>query len=296
MITLNTSRILVPYDFSTTSDRALKHAALLAKRNGGELLLLYVRRNSALVGLGRSQAELRLLAEESHGYKKMMEGTAKNIRDEFGIPVRVLVGLGNRISGILKACDKNNAGLIVMGTNGSDSVSNIFSGSNSQKVVSRSHIPVITVRVDSQKQGYQHILVPVDLSEHTRQKIVVAIQMAKLFSAKLHLLGLVESNVKNSADKLKAIIKQIEKRLKDEEVEYTSETIQTNDSANRTLLAARRNHADMIVTMTDEGKTSSFFKNHSFDNELVEESRIPVLSVPPQIDEDNIKPSMGGLW
>lgn len=297
MIKLNTSRILVPFDFSLTSKKALKHAATLAQLYNGELQLLYVQKPKSLLSMGYSTSELRQLAAESGNYKKLMENTAKEIRDEFGIPVKVLVGIGRRVSGIISACEKNQAGLIVMGTEGSESVSNLFSGSNSQKVVSRSEIPVITVRSESKRDGYPNILVPVDLSEHTRQKMIVAIQLAKAFRSKIHLLGLLRKADQSSENKLGAILKQIERRLKDEGIAYTSEVIKTENAASRTLSIAKRKKADMIITMTDQGPSSSILSTRSYDHELVEESGIPVLSVPPEIHEENIEPaSIGGLW
>jgi nucleotide-binding universal stress UspA family protein len=297
MIKLNTSRILVPFDFSLTSKKALKHAASLAQVTNGELQLLYVRKPKSVMNIGYSKAELRQLAEESQDYKKMMQSTANDIRKEYNIPVKVLVGIGRRISGILKTCEKNEVGLIVMGTEGSESVSNLFSGSNSHKVVSRSEIPVITVRSESHKEGYTHILVPVDLSDHTRQKMIVAIQFAKAFNSKIHLLAIFGKTDKSNESKLKVILRQIENRLKEEEIAYTSELLKTEKAAARTLSIAKRRKADMIITMTDQGPGPSLFNSRSYDHELVEESSIPVLSVPPEIHEENIQPaSIGGLW
>jgi nucleotide-binding universal stress UspA family protein len=297
MIKLNTSRILVPFDFSITSKRALKHAASLAKFNNGELQLLYMRKSNTLVNLGRSRFELRQLAEESGNYKKIMETTAEEIRQEYKIPVKVVVGVGRRISGILKTCEKNNVGLIVMGTEGSDSVSHLFSGSNSGKIVSRSEIPVITVRTESETEKYGNILVPVDLSEHTRQKMIIAIQLAKLFSSKIHLIGLLTKAEKDQEGKLRAILKQIEDRLKEERIAYTNELITTQNAASRTLTSARRKKADIIITMTDQQPGTSLLNSRSYDQKLVAESKIPVMSVPPEIHEENIEQiSIGGLW
>lgn len=297
MIKLNTTRILVPFDFSTTSQRALKHAASLAKLNKGEILLLYVRKPTSIVNIGLSISELRQMAAESENYKKKMEDAAEQIRLQYKIPVKVLVDIGRRISGILKTCEKNQVGLIVMGTDGSDSVSNLFGGSNSGKVVSRSEIPVITVRSDSPRDGYTNILVPVDLSEHTRQKMIVAIQLAKMFSSTIHLTGLLTKPDKDDEARLGAILNQIEKRLKEENLAYTSKIISTDDAVHRTISLAKRRKADVIITMTDQGPGASILNPRSYDHELVDESPIPVLSVPPEIHEENMAPtSIGGLW
>jgi nucleotide-binding universal stress UspA family protein len=129
-----------------------------------------------------------------------MERTAAEIREQYGISVKVLVTLGGRISEILQTAKRIGAGLIVMGTEGADSVSNLFSGSNSHLVVSKSEIPVLTIRNNYQNEGYKSILLPIDLSEHTRQKVNVAVQIAKMHSAKIHVLGLISNGQEEKFD------------------------------------------------------------------------------------------------
>lgn len=296
MIKLNTSRILVPFDFSLTAKRALKHAASLGKLNSGEVQLLYVRKPKTLITFGYSFSELRTIVKESQNYKKLMEITAQEIRDQFDIPVKVLVGIGGTIRGILKVCEKNNIGLIVMGTEGSESVSNLFGGSNSQLLVSKSPIPVITVRAESPRQGYSEILLPIDTSVHTRQKVMVAIRLAKSFLSRIHLLGL-QAAYSDEEPKLKAILKQIEKRLQEESIPYTTEIKKTDNAAASTIAVAKRKNADIIVCMTDQNAGSLPLLSKTYDHELIEESNIPVMSVPPEIHEENIESaSVNGLW
>lgn len=297
MIKLNTKRILIPHDFSGTSAKAIKHAALIAKYNQGELFLLYVKRNPSVLNILPSSSELREIAKDSENYKRLMETTAEEIRTKYGVPVKVLVGVGGKIHEIIKIAEKKDVGLIVMGTQGSESVSNLFSGSNSHKVVSKSQIPVLTVRKVSKKDGYSTILLPIDLSEHTRQKVNVAIQLAKIYSSKIHLLGLIGSNESDHQHKLQAILKQVEKRIKLDDVAVSQEIHQTKDAAKTTLLSAKQNNADIIITMTDQKAGSGNLLSPSYDHQLIDESGIPVLSIPPELHEENIAPiSIGGLW
>lgn len=296
MIHLNTTRILVPFDFSSTSKKALHHAAMLVQKSKGELQLLYIKKPKSLVPIGLSTSELREMATEADNYKKAMELTAEEIRQNYQIKVKALVNQGRTISGILSVAEKNQVGMIVMGTEGSDSVSNLFSGSNSYKVVSRSEIPVITVRSESKKKALAAILVPVDLSEHTRQKVVMAIQMAKAFQARIHVAGFLPKADKEAASKLNVIMHQIETRLKEERLEFSTSIEITDRPAARTIALARAKKSDLIITMTDQGPSGSLYSK-SYDQELVEESGVPVMSVPPELHEENIRPaSIGGLW
>ena len=297
MINLEINRILVPVDFSETSRKAINHAAPLAKLNNGELFLLYVRRKKNAFDFGFTTADLRDMVSESANYKRLMEETAREIRAKYSVPVKVLVAIGGRIPEIIKVAEKKKIGLIIMGTRGSDSDSNLFSGSNSYRVVSRSEIPVMTVRNTNKKPGYGTILLPIDSSEHSRQKVNLSLQMAKMYGSNIHLLGLLNKNEEHYAGKLKTIMRQVEKRVKADGIKVTSETIKTDEPVKKTLLSAKRNKADVIITMTDEHSGSSPFKSRYFDRELVDVSQVPVLSVPPEIHEENIEPgSLGGVW
>lgn len=296
MIKLNTNRILTPVDFSTTSTKALKYAASMAQLNKGELFLLYVRKKKSLMNMSYSTSDLREIAMESENYKKLIEDTAEGIRKKYLISVKIIIGLGSRISEIIKTAEKKQVGLIVMGTQGSDSASSLFSGSNSHRVVSKSLIPVMTVRNDNKKSRFANILLPIDLSEHTRQKVNVAIQVAKMHGAKIHLLGILSSIDESDKGKLESIMKQVKKRIEHDDIEVSSEFVKTNNFAGKTLSNARRSKADIIITMTDQDNGSGIL-TRTFDRELVDESEIPVLSIPPEIHEENIAPaSIGGLW
>lgn len=296
MTKLNTDRILVPVDFSETSKRALRHAAAVAVATGGELHLLYVRKKNKPMELATTLTDLRNVASESVPYRDVLEHTAREVRDANGIRVKTLVAVGNAITEIGKVVKKKNIGLVVMGTEGADSDSSLFFGSNSQRVVFRSQVPVMTVRKAARRVGYECILLPVDTSEHSRQKVNVAIQVARLFSSRIHLLGLLHPSQQDEAGKLEVIMRQVEKRITGERIAVSVEKLITTEPAKATLQSAATQKADVIIAMTDEKLNNSYFGTRAFDRELVDHAQVPVLSVPPLVDVDNIEQvSFGGL-
>lgn len=296
MTKLNTDRILVPVDFSETSKRALRHAAAVAVATGGELHLLYVRKKNKPMELATTLTDLRNVASESVPYRDVLEHTAREVRDANGIRVKTLVAVGNAITEIGKVVKKKNIGLVVMGTEGADSDSSLFFGSNSQRVVFRSQVPVMTVRKAARRVGYECILLPVDTSEHSRQKVNVAIQVARLFSSRIHLLGLLHPSQQDEAGKLEVIMRQVEKRITGERIAVSVEKLITTEPAKATLQSAAMQKADVIIAMTDEKLNNSYFGTRAFDRELVDHAQVPVLSVPPLVDVDNIQQvSFGGL-
>jgi nucleotide-binding universal stress UspA family protein len=296
MTSLNASRILVPFDFSTTSKKAIKHAVSLAKLNSGELYLFYAKPGSLLTNILPSVSWLKHVVRASEPHEKQLKEIAREIQQRYRVQTKVLIGEGNHVKEIIKSAERKHTGLIVMGTQGENSRSSLFYGSNSHRVVSKSAIPVLTVRAEATEDGYTNVLVPIDLSDYTRQKMLIAIQVAKQFSARIHLLGLLERNT-DKEGLLKLILKQIESRLKEDKIAFDSEILKTSQPVKKTIAAAKRKKADLIITMADEHSEGSELGSKKYDQQLIDTSEIPVLSIPPEGHDSNIQLAViGGMY
>jgi nucleotide-binding universal stress UspA family protein len=297
MITINSSKILIPVDFSPTSLYAVKHGAFLAKRNKGELLLLHVRKKKDIRNFGSAMEELRLMVEEKKAVLEKTRELAAEISHTYNITVTPLITSGNCPSEIVRTAEKHKAGLIVMGTRGSESTSSLFFGSNAFRVISKSEIPVITVRSESPKLGYSRILLPIDSSEHSRQKVVSALQIAKMYAATVHVLGILGESEGHYRYKMEVILRQIRKMVESRNLVFASNILHSDDPAQTTLSYARITGADLIITMTDQNTGYTRLISGSYDRQLVDESEIPVMSIQPEIHEENIGPvRIGGMW
>lgn len=146
-MTLAPRRILVPVDFSETSNAAVDYATFLAKTFGAriELLhvndpILFVSGEAVFVGADRVETAreygLRLASEELEKLSARLEKENVNVRTtiEEGVPWERIVAASGR------------ADLVVMGTHGRTGISRVFLGSVTDKVVQRSASPVLTVR------------------------------------------------------------------------------------------------------------------------------------------------------
>jgi len=114
-------RILVAYDFSEWSERALEYAKFVAKRYGGELHILHVSEPES------RSADLRVLEEI--------------VRAE-GINVSAHLAAGTPHKVILSFIEKINATTVFMGSRGLGGVKSLILGSTSESVVRRSPVPV----------------------------------------------------------------------------------------------------------------------------------------------------------
>ena len=138
-------RILVPVDFSEHAGFALEVAARLARKYGSEIIVLHM--------LGLSEAyltkdETQEFAE-AHYYMKLAKTRVDRFLDQpylKDVEVREMVQNYKIFSEINQVAAEQNIDLIVMGSHGTGGLSELFVGSNTEKVVRSSEIPVLVIK------------------------------------------------------------------------------------------------------------------------------------------------------
>src|SRR5438309_4961169 len=178
MITFHTYRVLIPVDFSETSLHAVKHGVSIAKLGKGDLVMLQVQKKIDYTDIILPAIGIESVSAVTNLLEDKLEELAEEIRKNDGLQVTTIVSSGNVTSEITNIAEEYKAGLIIMGTQGADSHNDLFLGSNSYKVLTKSLVPVMTVRREALKQGYPEILLPIDSSEHSRQKVKATLQLA----------------------------------------------------------------------------------------------------------------------
>ncbi len=143
------STILVAVDFSDSSDNAFQMALSMAKSYSARLIVLHII-NEPVDMRGFyvphiSFAELE--SEIKEGAEKMMESFCNDHLADFD-NYESLVVSGLPYEGIIDQAEKNSADLIVIGTHGRSGLDHVLFGSTAEKVVRKSHIPVLTVRLE----------------------------------------------------------------------------------------------------------------------------------------------------
>jgi nucleotide-binding universal stress UspA family protein len=142
-------RILVPTDFSASSDAALGSAKRLAARLGGSIRLLHVMEHSAV---GMSPASEMFIPEPP----EIRAERVANARVQ--LSRRILVDSRSRVkatsdvvfgpTGAMITAYAGDSGfdLIVMGTRGRTGLAHLLMGSVAESVIRTAHCPVLTVK------------------------------------------------------------------------------------------------------------------------------------------------------
>ncbi|MBI4838920.1 MAG: universal stress protein [Nitrospirae bacterium] len=135
--------ILVPFDGSAPSQKALNRACLLAKTDNAELQILYViPRYEEMVEFFKSSSIKNSLLLEA----QKIIGTAKGIASELGVSVKDEIQEGNAAEKIVETSNKLNNDLIVMGSYGYSGVNKALIGSTAERVITNASRPILVVR------------------------------------------------------------------------------------------------------------------------------------------------------
>jgi len=142
-------RILVPIDGSATSKRGLMEAIQLAKEQRAKLGCLYVVDEHIFIDAPSAYPYIPDLIESIRDAGKKILAESSEQVQQAGIPVESILrdSGGRRVSGtILDEAKSWPADLIVMGTHGRRGLSHLALGSDAERVVRESPVPVLLVR------------------------------------------------------------------------------------------------------------------------------------------------------
>lgn len=271
-------QILIPVDFSEQSLIALDQSYNLAKFYNAELSLLYVIAEGTVTH-GNSDDDGMLKAK--------LEELAATISKKRNIKANTIVEKGSVSDKILEISTKLKTKMIIMGTNGGQSLKKGFVGSNALKVVEGAKCPVVTIKGKSMREGCKNIVLPIDLTKESLQKAKKAIELGKLYGATIRLVSVLFGQDKTLENRLNRKIEEATFLIKSE-VPCTSEIIKAkeNDSLAPIVVDyANKVQADLIMIMTQQEEESKFIPidTDSAAHYIISHSDIPVMSIVPSI-------------
>jgi nucleotide-binding universal stress UspA family protein len=137
--------VLLPTDGSAGMDRVVEHAASLAKIHDATLHALYVVNTASLNNLPMEAS----FDAVSQGLRQEGETALDQVRRRVpeSVPLETSAVDGSPAREIVDYATAESCDLVVMGTHGRSGVDRLLLGSVAERVVRRSPVPVLTVRV-----------------------------------------------------------------------------------------------------------------------------------------------------
>ena len=269
-------RILVPTDFSTYAENALKAAAQIAKKNNSELYLLHMlelpNQMSDTITEGNSIPEVMFFIEKA---REMLE-SIKERPYLNGIVVNEVVLFENTFKGIIEFSKKNDIDLIIMGSRGLSGFEEILIGSNTEKVVRHSEIPVLVIKKDTSEFKADNIVFASDFSKEAKKPFRKLLKFSQIFDSTLNLVMIcTPASFKTTL--------VAEKMIRDFAANFDLKKFTTHiyNDANvekGILNFSNSINADLIAMCTHNRTALSHFFNGSISEDLVNHSNKPVIA------------------
>jgi nucleotide-binding universal stress UspA family protein len=269
-------RILVPTDFSIYAENALKAAAQLAKKHNAEILLLHMlelpTQMSDAISTGKSIPEVMLFIQKA-------KETFAEIFDRpylDGIEVTEFIQFEKASDGVLKFIQKNDVDLIVMGSHGSSGIEEIFIGSNTEKIVRLSEIPVLVIKKDEGEFDPKEIAFASDFSNEIKVPFQKMKALASVLNAKINLVTICTPN---SFKTTNAATETMRAFAAEFDLKNFSINIYNDSNVEKGILNFASNiNADLIGICTHGRTGLAHFFNGSITEDLVNHTQKPVVT------------------
>jgi len=262
-------KILVPCDFSKPAVNAFRLACDIASQAKGSVHLIHViempvLHDTVLVPVLNFEQQLfkDLQEKTQKEFKKIIEkykteGVKVVSKIEFGLPSRM----------ILDYVKDNEIDIIVMGSHGATGLREFFIGSNAEKIVRNSSVPVLVAK-DYPKGAVKNIVFPNTLDTEYQEDLVMKVKALQyFFKATLHLvwinspLNFMSDSV--TFERLNAFAKRF--MLKD----YTVNVYNHTDEEEGILKFTKMIKGNLIAMGTHGRKGIAHFLNGSLAEDVV---------------------------
>lgn len=271
-------KILVPTDFSEQAENALKVAAQLARKHNAEIYLLHMIELPAdmtnPVGETRSSDLPEALFFMKMAKKKFNEVISRPYLSD--LKIYDTVEFNQAFDGIIETAQKHDCDFIVMGSQGATGFKEMFVGSNTEKVVRTSNIPVLVIKNEHPSFKINNFVFATNLEEQGKGTIRKVVDFARLVDAKLHLVYI---NTANEFNTSKEIDSRLEKYMDSLDFSNYEFHVYNDDSVEEGILNfTQKINADLMGVATHGRKGLAHFFNGSISEDLVNHANSPVIT------------------
>jgi len=269
--------LIVPIDFSKDSINGLKMAVYLSKKMQSHIQMVYVLEKV------RDYARYSMVEERN---------AAKSKFDKLVLEYAPKMGSGSRLSYIIKKgkvykevveqAEAFDESMLVCSTHGASGFESLFIGSNAFRIVTATDRPVITIRHGCCHKDIKKIVLPIDITADSRQKVPLTAELALLFDAEVHVVGVTSWGAEDIEIKVKAYAHQVFEFLEANKIKVVKEFLKGDNITNVVIEYADKVEADLISIMSEQSVSISNFVLGSYAQQMLNKSDIPVLIVHPK--------------
>jgi nucleotide-binding universal stress UspA family protein len=269
-------KILVPTDFSIEAENALKVAAQIARQHNSEIYLLHMleipMQEIDAVSTHADIPEVMFFMKMAHQkFEEIMDSSY--LQD---LTIHEIVKTDISFNGISEICKEHDITMITMGSHGASGIKEMFVGSNAEKAVRHSDVPVLVIKNKHDDFSIDDIVFASDFNNDNKETYNQATNFATTFDAKLHLLMV---NTASNFTTTKKANDRINEFISDYSFKNFSINIYNDETVEKGVLNFSKHiDADLIGISTHGRQGIAHFFNGSISEDLVNHAKRPVIT------------------
>lgn len=288
--------ILCPVDFSDHSRQALTYATLLASRNKGHLVVIFVEDPMLAAAAAVAYDEKTLTDKARKELRRLVERTVAQ-HDLPMSSVTLDVAVGRPHDEIAWTAERVGCDVIVMGSHGRTGANRMMLGSTTHRILRQSHLPVLATppasgRSHGPAKGWpgKLVIAPLDIGARDRADALAAAVAARELGTQLELVHIVEpistppwlevdAERRNLQRQRRAIARLTQ--LQDEHAGVvTAVRVETGKPADAIAKIALSKHVGLVVMTRRRGQGLFGPRQGSISYEVLCKANTPVLALP----------------
>ena len=271
-------RILVPIDFSVQAEYAAEVASNIARKTNSKIFLLHMLELPEGVidpsSFGNSNNSPTTLLFMQRAYERFEDFKKSSFFN--GLEVESKVQFHKAYEGIIEESKEQNTDLIVMGSKGTSGIEEMLVGSNTEKVVRNSEVPVLVIQDAMPDFKIENMVFASNFNFENRTAFQKILNFTALFNAKLHLLKINTihnfETTKDSSDAIRNFINEFDLG------EFTLNIYNDLSVEAGILHFSKVIEADLILLNTHGRRGLAHLFNGSISEDLSNHAKFPVIT------------------
>jgi nucleotide-binding universal stress UspA family protein len=243
--------IIVPVDFSKISLIGLDLAFLLSRYLESRIQMVYIIKKEENIYYSEEEIQHSRIRES---FEAIVE---KYKKSNPGIKLNYIIKDGKVHEEVVNQANAFKDSLIVTSTHGASGWEELFIGSNAYKIIASSTRPVFTIRGNKVPAQIKKIVLPLDITTETREKVPFTAKLAAALEAEVSIVTVNMSNMTDIQDKLNDYSVQVRGYLEKHKIKCSISHVHGTNITDMTIDYALKEKADLISIMTEQEKSIS---------------------------------------
>jgi nucleotide-binding universal stress UspA family protein len=266
---------IVPIDFSSESLNGLKMAILFSQKAQVHIHMVNIIQKVA-------ENDKKAYDAEYHQAEAKFREIADNFKPMLGngSTLNYTIGKGRVYQEVVNQAQLYTDPVITASTHGASGFQELFIGSNTFRIISATDKPVIALRKNSCPEEIVRIVLPIDISADSRQKVPFTTELARLFGAEIHVVGIQSSRNLVTRHKIRTYVSQVCGYIQGKTTCESNEVFGDN-VPDLIVNYASTVKANLISIMTERSSGLSLLIGNTA-HQILNKAEIPVLCITPK--------------